>query len=107
MYFTGSDLNFPSAAFVLQNGNNPNCRTDSKFCVSFTEKNEDACAFESHRATRGPDPTQQGSINNTGKQDTFRISRSTEIPRLPIFIRKNVCPYDSIWTPEIEVWFLK
>lgn len=37
----------------------------------------------------------------------FCISRSIEILRLPIFIRKNVCPYDSIWTPQIKVWFLK
>lgn len=109
LYFTGSGLNFLSAAFVLQHSNNPDCRMDLKFCMIFTEKNEDEYTFalELHQATRGPDPTQQGSVNSTGKQNTFCISRSTQIPRLPAFLRKNLCPYDSIWTPEIKVWFLK
>lgn len=65
-------------------------------------KDEQRCTSESHRAAHGPDPTPQGSINSTGKQNTFCISWSIKIPTLPDFITKNLCPYDSIWIREIK-----
>lgn len=80
-----------------------------KLTMIFTGKTEDecACSTESHWVTRGPDTTQRGSISTTGKQNDFCIPRSVEIPRLPLFVRKNLRSYNSIWTPEIKVWFLK